>query len=1198
MNMESLGGSMPAGQPIALAAGNRTHVFAIAAGGVMNHWTSADGGPWTGPTPLPGGNLEPSFPCAITLADGSLHVFAIVHGGSLCHWRSTDGSTWTSQLDGRAAVPGVGNGVAAASWGGSRVDAFATTPAGIVQYSFDGTTTLPPGPMLPASGGLNRCVLAAASTASNTVDVFAVDPNVGMPLRWHFDGATWNRSMLPGPALHIANNNNNQNLNSFAAARDPGSPTIDLFAITADMRVTHWSVNGGASTFEQLPASPWPLAEGVVSAVPTPIGLDVFAIGSGDVFHGGPLVRWHFDGSWHAPVAYESGLAAGGVGAAFGAGGLEAFGIQSGTSNPLLHWPAGIAAAQHDGWVNWAGTQRIDHPEGHCYPTSLEELVEIVKTAAQQGKRVRAVGSSWSFSDIAVTPEYIVETNRMNQVLTNVIPKAQSPNAVSILQRRRKPGQPPPPPVPFHLVHVEAGVKLEDLMSILDGMGMGPGTMGGSAGQTVAGVVSTSVHGSHYKLPPVPDWVRAIHFVGPDGRQYWIEPQNRPVTDPTKLAAALGPMVTIKYDNDWFDSVLVSVGSLGIVYSLILEVRDAYKLEATRTRTTWSALRPQLSVGNAGNLFQAPDGVQLAIDPGTLASPDPVCILETRRTVPMTTPSSGAAGFDALAAFCEGDGLLDLLFQSAAAAGITGPVLASLMPAVLAMEAALAPAIVPLIAPLLPVLAAATTVAAATPALLAIIRVAGPGALGDVIGHVLDGHPELIAPVTSGLTQMMQPTGVTVNIAHNIMAPKNKGECAARGLALEIAIDTAGDAHLAFADAAIALLMSEATKGNYLGGWFSLRFVGSSRAILSPEHSAMTCTAEFVGLRTLSDTRALLDRLEALARDKGATQHWAMCNDLRASDVARGYPRLDTWRRVRWELTSGGRVRTFNNDFTSRAGLAEPPANQSWGSLGGLFTSGPGVTSRARNVLDVFGRGTDNALWGNSWNGEAWGNWFQVSPARIASDPAAVSRGPNLIDVFARGEDNQIWLNSFNNGTWSGWTVTLGGVATSGPAVASWAPNRMDVFVRGTDNALWQNTWNGAAWAGWNQVSPAPIASDPAAVSRAPNLIDVFARGQDNQVWQNSFDGSQWSGWNVSLGGVVTSGPTVASTGPDQLDVFARGTDNALWRTSWAGQGWSGWSQVSPAPIGSGPAAVSWGPNRIDVFAEGTDTQMYTLSLA
>ena len=251
--------------------------------------------------------------------------------------------------------------------------------------------------------------------------------------------------------------------------------------------------------------------------------------------------------------------------------------------------------------------------------------------------------------------------------------------------------------------------------------------------------------------------------------------------------------------------------------------------------------------------------------------------------------------------------------------------LAAVTAAVGAVIAAAGPAVVAAAGPLLPALAAATTVAAATPLLLPIIRLAGPGALGDVVGRVLDGHPQLIAPVISQLTAMMQPIVTSIDLAHKIMAPQNKGECAARGLALEVVIDTSGDKHLAFADAAIALLRSEAARGNFLGGWFSLRFVGKSRAILSPEVSAMTCTAEFTALRTLSDTRPLLDRLEATARTSGAIQHWAMCNNLLPADVTRAYPRLDTWRRTRWALTNNGTVHTFDNAFTTRVGLSAPP---------------------------------------------------------------------------------------------------------------------------------------------------------------------------------------------------------------------------------------------------------------------------------
>ena len=43
-----------------------------------------------------------------------------------------------------------------------------------------------------------------------------------------------------------------------------------------------------------------------------------------------------------------------------------------------------------------------------------------------------------------------------------------------------------------------------------------------------------------------------------------------------------------------------------------------------------------------------------------------------------------------------------------------------------------------------------------------------------------------------------------------------------------------------------------------------------------------------------------------------------------------------------------------------------------WEDLGGVLTSGPGVSSWAVNRLDVFVRGTDNALWHKWWNGSNW----------------------------------------------------------------------------------------------------------------------------------------------------------------------------------------------------------------------------------
>ena len=50
------------------------------------------------------------------------------------------------------------------------------------------------------------------------------------------------------------------------------------------------------------------------------------------------------------------------------------------------------------------------------------------------------------------------------------------------------------------------------------------------------------------------------------------------------------------------------------------------------------------------------------------------------------------------------------------------------------------------------------------------------------------------------------------------------------------------------------------------------------------------------------------------------------------------------------------------------------PSWSNWESLGGLLTSAPTVSSWSENRLDVFARGTDNALWHKWWD-NGWNDW-------------------------------------------------------------------------------------------------------------------------------------------------------------------------------------------------------------------------------
>lgn len=64
------------------------------------------------------------------------------------------------------------------------------------------------------------------------------------------------------------------------------------------------------------------------------------------------------------------------------------------------------------------------------------------------------------------------------------------------------------------------------------------------------------------------------------------------------------------------------------------------------------------------------------------------------------------------------------------------------------------------------------------------------------------------------------------------------------------------------------------------------------------------------------------------------------------------------------------------------------------------------MTSWGPGRLDVFAKGTDNAMWHNGWDG-AWGGW-ECLGGQLTSAPSACSQGVNSIDCFARGIDNAL----------------------------------------------------------------------------------------------------------------------------------------------------------------------------------------------
>ena len=108
-----------------------------------------------------------------------------------------------------------------------------------------------------------------------------------------------------------------------------------------------------------------------------------------------------------------------------------------------------------------------------------------MRRAEAEGTTVRAVGAGHSWSDAALTDGYLVLPDRLGGIVD----------------------------VDGRLVRVLGGTHLRDLNAALDARGLALPQMGGYDEQTIAGVVSTSTHGSGLNWGPFPDFVRSLELV-------------------------------------------------------------------------------------------------------------------------------------------------------------------------------------------------------------------------------------------------------------------------------------------------------------------------------------------------------------------------------------------------------------------------------------------------------------------------------------------------------------------------------------------------------------------------------------------------------------------------------------------------------------------------------------------------------------
>lgn len=299
---------------------------------------------------------------------------------------------------------------------------------------------------------------------------------------------------------------------------------------------------------------------------------------------------------------------------------------KDGTSEPLV---SGVLVK------DWSGLHPYEPDGGIHFPSRLEDLVVVVQKIEDKGRKAKAVGSVYSLSKAPDSDDFVIYTKELNRHLSQPFPASPTPLGVMRVLVGEDPGATGEtfrssehnkallktladddlPAKGKFLVHVEAGIKIRQLLADLAGIGLALPTMGAGGGQSLAGALATGTHGGDIHLGVLGDAVRAVHLVGPGGQEIWVE-GNGGAGRSVGYSEWPGWChdTRVVRDSDFLRSVVVGVGRFGIIYSMVLEVESQYRLAEQTEDTTWSKTRAVLLTSIAsgytefGGIFAATAG--------------------------------------------------------------------------------------------------------------------------------------------------------------------------------------------------------------------------------------------------------------------------------------------------------------------------------------------------------------------------------------------------------------------------------------------------------------------------------------------------------------------------------------------------------------------------------------------------------------
>ncbi|MEV6589103.1 D-arabinono-1,4-lactone oxidase [Streptomyces acidicola] len=196
---------------------------------------------------------------------------------------------------------------------------------------------------------------------------------------------------------------------------------------------------------------------------------------------------------------------------------------------------SGTTSTSSGTWRNWAGNVTA-RPVREVTPASVDELSAAVRQAAEDGLRVKAVGTGHSFTAAAATDGVLIRP----QLLTGI--RRIDRDAMTVT--------------------VEAGTPLKRLNMALAREGLSLTNMGDIMEQTVSGATSTGTHGTGRESASIAAQIKGLELVTADGSVLTCSEKGTAEERAVFAAARIG------------------IGALGIVTAITFAVEPLFLLTA------------------------------------------------------------------------------------------------------------------------------------------------------------------------------------------------------------------------------------------------------------------------------------------------------------------------------------------------------------------------------------------------------------------------------------------------------------------------------------------------------------------------------------------------------------------------------------------------------------------------------------------